>query len=72
MIVLNFHLPVTSYTTDFRKYIICLDGDTAGWKGTEKLKASLNAYTTAVPMIPGKDVNDLTEAEFKVLYMMRS
>lgn len=59
-------------TTDFRKYIICLDGDTAGWKGTEKLKASLNAYTTAVPMIPGKDVNDLTEAEFKVLYMMRS
>lgn len=57
--------------TDLRTYMLCLDGDAAGWKGTEKLKKQLRGYVTVIPMIPGKDVNDLTEAEFKALYMLR-
>ena len=58
-------------TTEFRKYIICLDGDAAGYKGTEKLRKKLHAYTTSVPMLPGKDVNDLDKNTFMTLYALR-
>lgn len=47
-------------------FILCLDGDNAGWKGTtkliENLKKDIMIDVVAIPY--GKDVNDLTKDEF--------
>lgn len=55
---------------NIRHFILCLDGDSAGWKGTDKLKNSLNAFVQVIPMIPGKDVNDLDETVFRSLMLL--
>ena len=58
-------------STDIREYILCLDGDKAGQAGTEKLKKQLHARTSVIPMLPGKDVNDLDEYTMRILYTLR-
>lgn len=56
---------------DIRQYILCLDGDDAGYRGTEKLKKKLRTRTISVPMFPGYDVNDLDEETMKILYLLK-
>ncbi len=58
-------------TSPIRRYILCLDGDAAGAKGTEKLKSKLHANTLSVPMPPGYDVNDLDEETMRILYALK-
>lgn len=55
------------------EYVICLDGDEAGARGTAKLKRGLQscAVCWAINMLPGKDLNDLSKEEFEKLYEMR-
>lgn len=56
-----------------QEFVICTDGDDAGWKGAEKLKRGLQsvAFVWVVPMPDGKDVNNLTKSEFDSLYAQR-
>lgn len=56
-----------------REIVLCMDGDEAGSKATQRLKRALSstALVWAVNMIPGKDVNDLTKSEFDELYVNR-
>lgn len=58
-------------STDIREYLLCLDGDKAGQKGTNKLKKELKARTIEIPMLPSKDVNDLDEYCMRILYTLR-
>lgn len=55
-------------------FVICLDNDAAGQKGTEKLKKALAGsamiWTMTVPS-DGRDVNDLTKEEFEYYYSIR-
>lgn len=55
------------------EYIICLDGDEAGRKGTAKLQKALkgSAMIWTIHMPDGKDVNDCTKPEFDELYSLR-
>lgn len=55
--------------TSIHNYILCLDGDDAGRKGTSRFIKSMNSDVfVAVKQIPeGKDVNDLTKEEFEQL-----
>ena len=52
-----------------RKYILALDPDEAGRKGTTKLRKGLQGkkIVTEYRIPAGKDINDLTEDEFKNL-----
>lgn len=51
-----------------RKFILALDPDEAGRKGTEKLKKHLSNKIVTEYIIPeGKDINDLSEEEFNNL-----
>ena len=52
-----------------RNYILCLDGDEAGKKGTERFRNNIRKDVfVSVKSIPeGKDVNDLTKEEFEKL-----
>ena len=54
-------------------YVICLDNDEAGRKGTEKLKKALSGSSMVwVMTVPeGKDANDLTLDEFIECYNNR-
>lgn len=55
-------------------YVICLDNDDAGRRGTEKLKKALssNAMVWSMTVPPdGRDVNDLTKEEFDQCYLNR-
>lgn len=56
-----------------KEFILCLDGDDAGRKATEKLKRALMrvAMVWTVNIPDGKDVNDLTKEEFDILYLNR-
>ena len=58
-------------TCDIRHYTLCLDGDNAGLRGTQKLQKKLKAYTSAIYMPPGYDVNDVDEQTMRILYMLR-
>lgn len=54
-----------------RNYILCLDGDEAGRKGTQKFIKNMNkdVLITDIRMPITKDVNDLTKEEFfDILY----
>lgn len=53
----------------FRNFVLCLDGDDAGMKGTERFIKNMPEDTLiSVKRIPwGKDVNDLTKEEFENL-----
>lgn len=52
-----------------RNFILALDGDEAGRKGTERLIKGMPYKMVSVLNIPqGKDVNDLTKEEFEELY----
>ena len=70
----------TSYEIDQLKqlgvseFVLCLDGDEAGRRGTEKLKKALSrvALVWTIQMPSDKDINDCTEEEFKKLYSTRS
>lgn len=55
--------------TPFKELILALDPDPAGKKGTEKLKAELEAHKiiSEVEIPVGKDVNDLEKTEFENL-----
>ena len=55
-----------------RRFIIALDPDEAGQRGTQKLSRALrgNACISEMKGIPsGKDLNDLTDEEFDKLYV---
>lgn len=56
-----------------KEFVLCLDGDEAGRKASEKLKRALmrNAIVWTVNIPDGKDVNDLTKEEFDILYLHR-
>lgn len=58
-------------STDIREFTLCLDGDKAGQEGTYKLQHKLKARTPVIPMLPGKDVNDLDEYVMRILYTLR-
>lgn len=57
-----------------KHFILCLDGDTAGRKGTYKLIKNLSkSFIVDVKVLPeGKDVNDLTKEEFDNLKQINS
>ena len=56
-----------------REFVICLDPDDAGKRGTEKLKKALagSAFIWVIEMPPGKDLNDCTKDEFDILYSQK-
>lgn len=56
-----------------QNFVICMDGDEAGRKATEKLKNALKsvAMVWAIHMPDGKDLNDCTKDEFEQLYARR-
>lgn len=58
-------------STDIREFTLCLDGDKAGMEGAAKLKSKLKSRTPIIPMLPGKDVNDLDEYVMRILYTLR-
>ena len=53
--------------------IICMDGDDAGRRATEKLRNQLRqvCLVTRVRMLDGKDVNDIDKETFEKLYKER-
>ena len=55
------------------EFVICLDGDDAGNRGTSKLKKALSdvAIVWSIRMPSGKDVNDCTKSEFDELYLLK-
>lgn len=55
------------------EFVICMDGDEAGRKATEKLKKALKniAIVWSINMPPNKDVNDCSQEEFDELYKNR-
>lgn len=55
--------------SNIRKFILALDPDAAGRKGAANLRKQLAPYKiiTEYKIPEGKDINDLTEAEFKNL-----
>lgn len=56
-----------------KEFVLCLDGDEAGKKGTKKLKYNLSdcAFVWTIQMPEDKDVNDCTKEEFDALYATR-
>ena len=56
-----------------QEFVLCMDGDEAGRRATEKLKKQLKscAIVWAMHMFEGKDVNDISKAEFDQLYSER-
>ena len=56
-----------------QEFILCMDGDDAGRRSTDKLKRFLKsvAIVWTVNMPDGKDVNDLSKNEFDLLYENR-
>ena len=51
-----------------RHFILCLDGDTAGRMGAARFKKNIHdAFITDVKFPSNKDLNDLSEKEFKEL-----
>ena len=58
-------------STNIREFPLCLDGDKAGQDGAMKLQKKLKARTPLIPMLPGKDVNDLDEYTMRILYTLR-
>ena len=52
------------------EFVICMDGDEAGRKATEKLRRHLSsvAIIWSISMPDGKDLNDCTREEFLQLY----
>lgn len=58
-------------STDIREYLLCFDGDKAGLEATYKMQKKLKARTSVIPMLPSKDVNDLSEYVMRLLYTIR-
>lgn len=56
-----------------REYVLCLDGDAAGQKGTAKLKEALknSGMVWTIHMPVDKDLNDCTKEEFDTLYTQK-
>jgi len=56
-----------------RKFTLALDGDEAGYKGTQRFIEHLKNYAIIdVAQIPsGKDINDLTQQEFNNLKIIK-
>lgn len=55
-------------------YVLCLDPDAAGRKGTNKLGMYLTKFKKSVfvvDMPDGYDVNDLTKEQFSELFILR-
>jgi len=52
--------------TNIRSYILCFDGDEAGFKGAIRFKKAMpsDVFVDVVKMPIGKDVNDLNKEEF--------
>lgn len=55
------------------EFILCMDGDDAGYRASSKIKRQLQdcAIVWTVRMTPGKDVNDCSREEFEKLYESR-
>ena len=55
------------------EFVLCMDGDEAGRRAAAKLKKALKsvAVVWTVPMLEGKDANDLTREEFINVYNQR-
>lgn len=60
--------------SNIKHIYLCLDGDSAGRKGTLKLIQNLrkDIFVDVIDMPQGKDVNDLTEEEFNKLNILES
>lgn len=58
--------------TDIRSYHLALDGDAAGENGCHKFKKAMgkNVLIDRIAIPNGKDVNDLTEREFRALPLL--
>lgn len=56
-----------------QEFVLCLDPDEAGKKGTAKLKRALKsvAIVWTMPIPVGKDANNLTKEEFDYCYSMK-
>lgn len=56
-----------------REYVLCMDGDDAGRRASNKLKRSLcsTSLIWTINMPDGKDLNDLSREEFEELYEQR-
>lgn len=56
-----------------KSFVLCLDNDPAGHKGTERLKKALSdvAIVWVMTVPEGKDVNDLTGEEFEQCYALK-
>ena len=56
-----------------QNFVICMDGDEAGRKATNRLKKSLKsvAMVWSINMPDGKDLNDCEKSEFDKLYASR-
>ena len=56
-----------------QEFVICLDGDEAGQRGTMKLKQALSkvALVWTIKMPIEKDINDCTKEEFDKLYSQK-
>lgn len=62
------HQYATLRRMGMRKYVLCFDGDEAGWKGAERFSRGIgNALIERVELPLGKDVNDLAKGEFMAL-----
>lgn len=61
-------------TLGIREFVLCMDGDEAGRRATNRLKKALHsvALVWVVEMPEGKDLNDCTKEEFDKLYRERS
>lgn len=56
-----------------REFVLCMDGDEAGRKATNKLYRALSSCSIVwrIHMPDGKDLNDCTKEEFDKLYSMK-
>lgn len=53
-----------------REFVICLDNDSAGLKGVQRIKHALSDYAMlwTITMPAGRDVNEVSAEEFHALY----
>ena len=63
----------TLNNTGIRRFILCYDNDSAGWKGVNRFKKYINKdrFIDIITLPKGKDPNDMTEEEFKSLVSLQ-
>lgn len=65
----NAQIETLRNLSSVKHYVLALDGDEAGYRASQRLKDKLrNKLVSCIIMYTDKDVNDLSEFEFKELY----